>query len=181
MRADPPGNRDCRPASLPAPILARAEPSRMSTDRNPPELRVLVIDDNLDGAISFSYLLQVIGCRTSTAFGGEMGARVAQLFQPVLVFIDLNMPGPDGCEVVSQLRQMGGGLSEAVCVCLTATGHVDEMPRCLAAGFDRFLQKPLEPADLADLIQLARSRQDLADAAAAASLPAEGPLDQETG
>jgi two-component system CheB/CheR fusion protein len=153
----------------------------MASDTSPPELRVLVIDDNLDAAISFSYLLQVIGCRTSTAFGGEMGVRVAQLFQPVLVFIDLNMPGPDGCEVVSQLRQMGGGLAEALCVCLTATGHSDEEPRCLAAGFDRFLQKPLEPAVLAELIALARSRQDQVDAVAAASLPMEGPLDEETG
>ncbi|MGM9486375.1 response regulator [Ideonella sp. YS5] len=153
----------------------------MTTDHSASELRVLVIDDNLDGAVSFGYLLQVIGCRTSTAFGGEMGLRVAQLFQPVLVFIDLHMPGPDGCEVVTQLREMGGSLSKAICVCLTATGHLDEEPRCLAAGFDRFLQKPLEPAALADLIQLARDRQGLADAAAAASLPSEGPLDEETG
>jgi len=153
----------------------------MTTDHSPPELRVLVIDDNLDAAITFSYLLQVIGCRTSTAFGGEMGARVAQLFQPLLVFIDLNMPGPDGCEVVSQLRQMGGSLSEAVCVCLTATGHVDDEARCLAAGFDRFLRKPLEPSDLAQLIDLARLRQGGADSAAAASMPTEGPSDQETG
>jgi CheY-like chemotaxis protein len=155
----------------------------MLSDTSPPELRVLVIDDNLDAAISFSYLLQVIGCRTSTAFGGETGARVAQLFQPVLVFIDLNMPGPDGCEVVSQLRQMGGGLADALCVCLTATGHIDQEARCLAAGFDRFLQKPLEPAVLADLIAMARARQVQADAAAvaASNLAMEGPFDEETG
>jgi len=153
----------------------------MTTNSSESELRVLVIDDNLDGAISFSYLLQVIGCRTSTAFGGEMGMRVAQLFQPVLVFIDLHMPGPDGCEVVGKLREMGGSLSQAICVCLTATGQLDDEPRCLAAGFDRFLQKPLEPAALADLIQLARDRQGPADIAAAASLPSEGPLDLETG
>lgn len=153
----------------------------MSLDTSPPELRVLVIDDNLDAAISFSYLLQVIGCRTSTAFGGEMGARVAHLFQPVLVFIDLNMPGPDGCEVVSQLRQMGGSLAQALCVCLTATGQADDEARCLAAGFDRFLRKPLEPAALADLIDLARRRQAAADGAAAASTPIEGSPDVETG
>jgi two-component system CheB/CheR fusion protein len=153
----------------------------MSLDNGPPELRVLVIDDNLDAAISFSYLLQVIGCRTSTAFGGEMGARVAQLFQPVLVFIDLNMPGPDGCEVVSLLRQMGGSLAQAVCVCLTATGHTDDEARCLAAGFDRFLRKPLEPSALAELIDLARQRQGTAEAAAAAPMQSEGPPDVETG
>jgi CheY-like chemotaxis protein len=153
----------------------------MVTDNSPPELRVLVIDDNLDAAISFSYLLQVIGCRTSTAFGGEMGARVAQLFQPTLVFVDLNMPGPDGCEVVSQLRQMGGSLSGAVCVCLTATGHADEEARCLAAGFDRFLRKPLEPSDLADLIELARLRQGAAEALAAAPSANDAPSNDETG
>src|SRR4051812_4136963 len=65
----------------------------MSSDAEVPELRALVVDDNVDAATSLSYLLQLLGCKTAVAFGGGMGLRVAQLFQPAIVFLDLDMPG----------------------------------------------------------------------------------------
>ena len=61
-----------------------------------PELRALVIDDNIDAANALSYLLQLHGCRTAVAFGGSTGLRIAQLFKPVVVFLDLEMSGEDG-------------------------------------------------------------------------------------
>lgn len=75
----------------------------------PDELRVLVIDGNMDAANALSYLLQVAGCRTAVAFGGSMGLRVAQLFKPSLVFLYLQMPGGDGCEVLGKVCKTSGG------------------------------------------------------------------------
>ena len=123
------------------------------------ELRVLIVDDSVDAATSLSYLLQMIGCKTAVAFGGEMGLRVADLFQPSLVFLDLNMPGHDGCEVLARARKLQGRIIHAIFVCLTATGSVEDEERCLAAGFDHFIRKPLEPAVLSDLLLKARARQ----------------------
>jgi len=123
------------------------------------DLRVLIVDDNVDAATSLSYLLQMIGCKTAVAFGGEMGVRVAELFQPSLVFLDLNMPGQDGCEVLARLKALHGQVAQAMHVCLTATSQGDDEQRCLASGFDQFVQKPLEPQALTDLLLLARARQ----------------------
>lgn len=123
------------------------------------ELRVLIVDDSVDAATSLSYLLQMIGCKTAVAFGGEMGIRVAELFQPALVFLDLNMPGHDGCEVLARARKLQGRITHALFVCLTATGSLEDEERCLVAGFDHFIRKPLEPAVLSDLLLKARARQ----------------------
>jgi CheY-like chemotaxis protein len=123
------------------------------------ELRVLIVDDNVDAATSLSYLLQMIGCKTAVAFGGEMGVRVAELFQPSLMFLDLNMPGHDGCEVLTRIKSLQGRTAQAMSICLTATGQGEDEQRCLAAGFDQYVQKPLEPQVLSDMLLLARARQ----------------------
>jgi CheY-like chemotaxis protein len=123
------------------------------------DLRVLIVDDSVDAATSLSYLLQMIGCKTAVAFGGEMGVRVAELFQPALMFLDLNMPGHDGCEVLTRIKSLQSRASQAMSICLTATGQGEDAQRCLAAGFDQYVQKPLEPQALTDMLLLARARQ----------------------
>src|SRR3954470_17535278 len=70
--------RSCRSANCrQLAILTRAP---MSPDK-PDELRVLVVDDDIDAANSLSYLLQISGHPTAVAYGGSMGLRIAQLFK----------------------------------------------------------------------------------------------------
>lgn len=122
------------------------------------DLKVLVIDDNIDVANSLSHLLQMIGCRTAVAYGGEMGLRIAELFHPSLVLLDERMPGLDGCEVLAQSRDAGTPLAQAMCVCVTAVAGDDVEARCREAGFDAFVRKPLEPPTLYDLLNKAQAR-----------------------
>ena len=122
------------------------------------DLRVLVIDDNIDVANSLSHLLQMIGCRTAVAYGGEMGLRIAELFHPSLVFLDQRMPGLDGCEVLAQSRDARTTLAEAMCVCLTALDGAEVEAECRQAGFDAFVRKPLEPPTLYELLNKAQAR-----------------------
>jgi CheY-like chemotaxis protein len=129
----------------------------MTTDGSDPgDLRVLVIDDNVDTATSMSFLLQMLGCKSAVAYGGTMGLRVAQLFQPGLVFVDLDMPGPDGCETLVALRSLDGAAGQGLMVCLT--GKDAEVDRCREAGFDRVVLKPMHPDTLAEVLAEARAR-----------------------
>ena len=130
----------------------------MGSDSEFPELRALVVDDNVDAATSLSYLLQLLGCKTAVGFGGVMGVRVAHLFQPAIVFLDLDMPGPDGCEVLNELKKLEGQISNVLYVCLTGRSEPGDEERCIAAGFDRFISKPMEPAALHALLGEARDR-----------------------
>jgi CheY-like chemotaxis protein len=123
----------------------------------PSELRVLVVDDNIEAATTLCYLLQIAGCRTAIGFGGLMGLRVAQLFQPTLMLIDFDMPGMDGCELLGQLRELPGPAG-AIAVCLTGMADPAIEARCHAAGFDHFLPKPIDGEALAGLIAETRAR-----------------------
>jgi CheY-like chemotaxis protein len=124
----------------------------------PPELRVLVVDDNIEAATTLCYLLQIAGCRTAIGFGGLMGLRVAQLFQPTLMLIDFDMPGMDGCELLVRLKELPGPMEHAVAVCLTGMDGPELEARCRAAGFDHFLSKPIDGEALAGLIAESRAR-----------------------
>lgn len=138
----------------------------MSDEPGSTELRVLIVDDDIDTATSFSYLLQILGCKTAVAFGGAMGLRVAQLFQPNLVFLDLGMPGGDGCETMVAARALDGPVSVAMFVCLTGRSDPAERRRCIDAGFDRFVSKPMDAALLPELLAQARSRMRVSTAPA---------------
>jgi CheY-like chemotaxis protein len=130
----------------------------MPTDSDSPvELRALVVDDNVDAATSLSYILQLLGCKTAVAFGGAMGLRVAQLFQPAVVFLDIGMPGQDGFEVLAEARRVGA-MAGAYLVCLTGRSDPSDERACLDAGFDRFVKKPMEADVLHDVLVEARKR-----------------------
>jgi len=137
------------------------------------ELRVLIIDDHVDCASSLGCLLETMGCRTAAAYGGDMGRRMATLFRPDLVFLDLEMPGANGCEVLAEIRRLGGPASEAMFVCLTGTQTARAEEQCVAAGFDEFVRKPIGYLALADIVARALDRPRRGAAARAAVMAAD--------
>ena len=137
------------------------------------ELRVLIIDDHVDCASSLGCLLETMGCRTATAYGGDMGRRMAMLFRPDLVFLDLEMPGANGCEVLAEIRSRGGAASEAMFVCLTGTQTARAEEHCAAAGFDEFVRKPISYLGLADIVARAHARPRRGVATRAAAMASD--------
>ncbi len=120
------------------------------------QLRVLVIDDNVDGAEALSALLSTMGCVTAVAFGGTHGLVVAMEFDPHMAFVDMEMPGMGGCEVARRLRAHPPG-GPARLICLTGHGHPDDRRTCMAAGFDEFFTKPMAAGSLARVLAESRA------------------------
>lgn len=114
-------------------------------------LRVMVVDDSIDGAQALGALLELLGCATSVSFDGPGALRAAVDFNPHLAFIDLEMPGMNGFDVVRQLRTSHPDRSTWH-VCLTGRGQPDDERECLEAGFDAFHRKPMQPDALSDLL-----------------------------
>ena len=69
-------------------------------------LRVLVVDDNRDGADALGLLLEELGNEVHVTYGGTQALDVATAFRPDLMLVDLVMPEMDGCGLVSRLRQI---------------------------------------------------------------------------
>ena len=130
----------------------------MADENNLPELRVLVIDDDVDAASSLAYVLQFLHCKTAVAFGASMGLRVAQLFQPTLVFVDFSMPDLNGCDLVTALKAQDTSSSTLMFVCLTGRSYLTDERTCFEAGFERFIEKPMEPGVLQSVLAEARMK-----------------------
>jgi PAS domain S-box-containing protein len=108
-----------------------------------PGHRLLVVDDNRDAALSLATLLRLQGHEVEVAHDGPSALELARSLRPALVFLDIGMPGMDGCEVARRLRQTPG-LEKTVLAALTGWGQTEDRRRTAEAGFDHHLVKPPE-------------------------------------
>jgi PAS domain S-box-containing protein len=113
--------------------------------------RILVVDDNVDGAETLAMLLSLSGYDARTAFDGPNALRAAAEFQPHVVFLDIGLPGMNGYEVARRLRA-DAGLEPARLIALTGWGTEEDQRKSRDAGFDAHLTKPVEPAAVDKLL-----------------------------
>jgi len=134
-----------------APQTAGAEPPR-------PEVvgrRVLVTDDNVDGAEALAIVLRLGGHDVRVAHGGHDALEIATAFRPEVIFLDIGMPGMDGYETATLLRREAG-LERTLLVAVTGFGQESDRRRALDAGFDEFVVKPVLPDIVRVIVQKAR-------------------------
>lgn len=145
---------------LPTCAAPQRTPTQSSGELPPPcqGLRVLVVDDNVDGANTLASLLQTYGHTTEVAYDGANALVQAQRFAPQAAFLDLSMPGMDGFELARQLHQRHAGIA---LVALTGWAGEADKARSLANGFAAHLSKPVDLAALqAILAQVAPAAQE---------------------
>lgn len=105
-------------------------------------LRVLIVDDNRDGADALGLLLEELDHQVHVTYGGLQALDVATAFRPDLVLVDLLMPGMDGCTLVARLRQLSG-FSKTKIVAVTGQKGDEHKAMALQAGCDLVLFKPV--------------------------------------
>jgi CheY-like chemotaxis protein len=117
----------------------------------PEARRVLIADDDRDGALTLSTLLQLEGYEVRTVHGGQEALDAAREFQPHVCLIDIGMPKITGYEVARRLRQRYGEECPAL---IAVTGWKQASDKILAslAGFDHHVAKPYQPADILTLL-----------------------------
>ena len=106
--------------------------------------RVLIIEDNRDNRELMQYLLTAFGHEVTTAEDGEAGIETARRERPDLVVCDIHLPGADGYEVVRELKR-DTTLQGVPVVAVTALAMLGDREKGLAAGFDGYIPKPIDP------------------------------------
>ena len=114
-------------------------------------LRVLIADDDHDGALTLSTLLEIEGYVVLAVHGGQEALDAAREFRPDVVLLDIGMPKITGYEAARRLRLRYGNDCP---VLIAITGWKQASDKILAslAGFDHHVAKPYEPAQLIELL-----------------------------
>jgi CheY-like chemotaxis protein/uncharacterized protein YbcI len=104
-------------------------------------LRVLIVDDNRDGADALGLLVEELGNQVHVTYGGTTALEVATAFRPELMLVDLLMPDMDGCGLVMRFRQIPA-FAQTKIVAITGQKGEEYKSTALKAGFDAVLFKP---------------------------------------
>ncbi|MDI3287148.1 GAF domain-containing protein [Polyangium sp. 15x6] len=120
-------------------------------------LKVLVVDDNVDGAESLAELLQLTGHTTEVAHTGPSALVAARAFEPDVVFLDIGLPGMTGYEVAQRLRAEDE-LGRVVLVALTGWGTEEDRRQAREAGFDYHLTKPVDLQEVQRIVDAVAAR-----------------------
>ena len=140
------------PLALGDGALERRATQRALNDAPPVAgLRVLVVDDNVDAALTLSMILEASGHTTRVAHDGIAALAVAREFLPHIAFLDIGMPGLNGYETASAMRRTEG-LEDTALVALTGWGTESDRMRSSDAGFDHHLTKPAQLKAVQDVL-----------------------------
>ncbi len=112
---------------------------------------VLLVDDNAVNRMVAQRMLEKLGLRVWTAENGEQALDLCANAPPDLVLMDCQMPIMDGYEATRRLRKRHG--ARFPIIALTASVMGENRARCLAAGMNGFLAKPIEPEALRDAVE----------------------------
>ena len=130
-----------------APIL----PSHAPGER--PALRVMIVDDNIDGAISLSLFLQAAGGHhVCTYYDAAAALEWAAFERPDAFILDIGLPDMTGYELARRLRAMPQ-FAQVTLIALTGYGQPQDKEDARQAGFDQHVAKPAEPARILALLE----------------------------
>ncbi len=130
----------------------------MPTTKN--TLRVLIVDDNRDGADALGLLVEALGNQVHVTYGGSRALEVAMAFRPDLMLVDLVMPDMDGCDFVRRIRQIPD-FAQTKIVAVTGQKDGAHTSSAMQAGFDVLMFKPVALGDIKSVLaSVASSAED---------------------
>jgi PAS domain S-box-containing protein len=113
--------------------------------------KVMVVDDNIDGARTLALVLELSGYEVCVARSGKEALTIGARERPDAVILDIGMPEMNGYEIARRMRAETWG-SQAYLLALTGWGQEDDKERAKAAGFDIHLTKPVDIPQLEALL-----------------------------
>ena len=134
--------------------------------------RILVIEDNPANMELMVYLLTAFGYTPLTAVDGVSGVQSARETNPDLIICDIHLPRLDGYGVVAELKK-DAQLCHIPVLAVTALAMVGDRERLLAAGFDGYIGKPIEPDTFVTELELFMPAKGAAATPDSAAAPAE--------
>jgi signal transduction histidine kinase len=125
-----------------APIPTGSSPTESSTTMTPGPL-ILIVEDNEVNAVILTRMLSFLGYRSDTVRSGTDALEAVSRGSYSTILMDCQMPVMDGFTTTRKLRAQSSGDPRIPIVAITATATTEDQTRCLAAGMDAYLPKPI--------------------------------------
>ncbi len=139
-------------SSINSDVTAQYNPEKPHSVELQKQLRVLVAEDNPSSQVVAATMLQFIGCTVDVVSCGRDAVVKVSHENYDIVFMDCNMPDMNGFEATEQIRRLEGNKKHTVIVALTANAIKGFREKCLAAGMDDYLSKPIRSSTLQDVV-----------------------------
>ncbi|QVL31316.1 response regulator [Telmatocola sphagniphila] len=137
--------------------VAKVDAANQNGDMKKTSLRVLVVDDNRDGADSLAMMLRLMGNETRTAYDGEEALALASRFLPDAILLDLGLPKVNGYDVCRRIRELSGNRRPLI-IAQTGWGQNEDRLRTAQAGFDEHMIKPINPEAVLQMLRKLENR-----------------------
>jgi signal transduction histidine kinase/DNA-binding response OmpR family regulator len=130
---------------------------------------VLLVEDNPINQRVARRFLERLGCDVQVVHDGQQGVEAFLRGSFSIILMDMQMPVMDGVEATQCIRKLEGGGSRTPIVALTANAMMGTLERCLEAGMDDYLTKPLDISRLQDVLDRFMTTRAVAPTPAAAT------------
>ncbi|MDO9303016.1 MAG: response regulator, partial [Anaerolineales bacterium] len=131
---------------------AQQKPVKTRASQQVDKKRILLVEDNAINMMVSNDYLSANGYHVDTATNGFEAIESAQTHKPDLILMDIQMPGMNGLEAIKRLRATPGFDSIPI-IALTALAMPGDRERCLEAGADEYLAKPVSLKKLEEIIE----------------------------
>lgn len=136
-----------------APPTAASGPAAAAVELASLDLRVLVVDDNAVNRLIAVRMLERLGCEAVPVDGGRQAIEAATTQSFDLVLMDCSMPDVDGYQATARIREATPPFAHVHIVAMTANALAGDRERCLAAGMDDYMTKPMQLKRLETLLR----------------------------
>jgi len=139
------------PGSIERETLEREPSTTTSLRRLPDDIAphcVLVVEDNEVNQLVARKMLSRLNCQVDVVSDGRQAIAAIRHKRYDLIFMDCNMPVMDGYEASRAIRQLESPRMRTPIAAMTAAAFEGDREKCLAAGMDDYIAKPVRPQDL---------------------------------
>jgi signal transduction histidine kinase/ActR/RegA family two-component response regulator len=146
----------------PPALMCAAAPAHEATIAARAACRILVVEDNPVNQMVATRALVTLGYLADVVPGGEAALEAQRHGRFDLILMDCQMPGMDGYAATIEIRRREGGRGRIPIVAMTANPVEGDRQRCLDAGMDDYLPKPIRLASLGRMLECWLARKEVA-------------------
>ncbi|MBI5393822.1 MAG: response regulator [Verrucomicrobia bacterium] len=140
------GQSEVTPATRKFPTTERPAPKRIHA-------RVLVVEDNIANQKVASRILEKLGCRVDVAANGVEAVKLSRNLPYDVILMDCQMPEMDGYQATAEIRRSEGPNQKAPIIAMTANAMQGDREKCLAAGMNDYIAKPVRPDNISEALE----------------------------